>query len=96
MEQSLVLGQYEFQMVRIKGKITITSDGDFLWGEPIVLEHSPQRHKLVLNILLDSLSWPALKARDFQDVPNLKRFFDKGLICHDGQGVRLCGVYLRY
>jgi len=79
-EQSLVLGQYEFRMIRITGKITVTSDGEFLWGEPIILRHSPKRHKLVLNILLDSLSWPVIKERDYQDVPNLKKFFDKGLI----------------
>ncbi len=78
--QSLVLGQYEFRMVRIKGRIEITSDGDFLLGEPIPLQHSPKRHRLVLNILLDSLSWPAIKERNFQDVPNLKEFFTKGLI----------------
>ena len=79
-EQSLVLGKYEFRMVRVKGKLTIISDGDFLWGEPVVLQHSPDRYKLVLNILLDSLSWPAIKARNFQDVPNLKKFFAKGVI----------------
>ena len=78
--QSLVLGQYEFRMVRLMGEIKVTSRDDFLWGEPIILAHSPKRHKLVLNILLDSLSWPAIKARDFQDVPHLKNFFAKGLI----------------
>ena len=78
--QSLLLGRYEFRMVRVKGKISITSNCDFLFGEPIVLEHSPKRHKLVLNILLDSLSWPAVKQRGFQDIPNLKKFFDQGLI----------------
>ena len=79
-QQKLVLGQYEFRMVRVKGRIEITSGYDFLWGEPILMEHSSERHKLVLNILLDSLSYPVIKLRDFQDMPNLKRFFSKGLI----------------
>lgn len=79
-EQKLVLGQYEFRMVRVKGRITVSSNREFLWGEPIILQHSPKRHKLVLNILLDSLSYSAIKRCDFQDVPNLKEFFAKGII----------------
>ncbi|WP_303669627.1 sulfatase-like hydrolase/transferase [Selenomonas ruminantium] len=80
MEQSMVLGQYEFRMVRVKGKIKITSDGDFLWGEPIVLRHDSKRHRLVLNILLDSLSWAAVREDHYKDVPHLKKFFEQGLI----------------
>ena len=78
--KSLQLGQYEFRMIRISGKATITSEQEFIWGQPIMLGHRPERHKLVLNILLDGLNWTILQERDFADVPNLRKFFAQGLI----------------
>ncbi len=79
-ERIFILGKYEFRMIRLNKSVNISSEFDFVCGKPIVLEHSEKRHKLVLNILLDSLAYAALAQRNFQDVPNMMRFFQKGVI----------------
>lgn len=79
-ERIFILGKYEFRMIRISESVNISSEFDFICGKSIVLEHSEKRHKLVLNILLDSLSYAALAQRNFQDVPNMMRFFEDGVI----------------
>ena len=76
----LLLGKYEFTMVRLTKKIRLASNNMIAFGEPVQLEHSPKRHKLVLNILLDGLSWSAMAKRQFREVPHLTKFFSKGLI----------------
>ena len=79
-EKNLLLGKYEFTMMRCSGRFSLRSDKNIALGEPIILEHSPKRHKLVLNILLDGLSWSAMAKRCFKNLPNLLKFFSKGLI----------------
>ncbi len=79
-ERTFILGKYEFRMIRLNENVGLSSEFDFLCGEPIVLEHSNSRHKLVLNILLDSLSYAALAQREFQDIPNIMKFFKRGII----------------
>lgn len=76
----LQCGQDEFRHLRIEDDVTITSQDDFAFAEPIFLRHGLQRKKLVLNILLDGLSWASIKRHDYRDVPNLMKFFQKGII----------------
>ena len=49
-------------------------------GRPVKLGHSPKRRKLVLNILTDGLSWPAQRIDGYKNIPNIMRFFSKGVI----------------
>lgn len=79
-QMKVLLGQYEFSLLRCQGRMEVSSRQDMVAGEPILLEHQPHRHKLVLNILLDGLSWSAMAQWDFHHIPNLCRFFAKGLI----------------
>lgn len=79
-EGSIFLGREEFRFLHLAGKTKISSDAPFIVGEPILLRHSKRRKKLVLNILLDGLSWQAMKARGFRHMPNLMRFFSDGII----------------
>ena len=44
------------------------------------LGHSPKRKKVVLNILMDALSWKAVKERNYSLMPNTMKFFQKGII----------------
>ena len=73
-------GQYRYLFYRVEEPVTIRSAQPFAAARPIRLGHSPQRRKLVLNILVDALSWGAVKEFGYADVPNLMRFFSKGII----------------
>ena len=73
-------GQYRYLFYRIEEPVQIRSEQPFAAARPIRLGHSPKRKKLVLNILVDALSWAAVKASHYVDVPNLMRFFSKGII----------------
>ena len=86
-EGSISLGREEFRFLRFDKKAEISSDAPFVIGAPIPLGHSPRRRKLVLNLLLDGLSWQAMKARDFRPVPNLMRFFSEGVIFNNNYSV---------
>lgn len=50
-------GQYRYLFYRIEQPVHIRSDQPFAAARPIRLGHSPKRRKLVLNILVDALSW---------------------------------------
>ena len=76
----ILCGREEFRFLRLDGRTKISSKEPFVVGAPIPLGHSPRRKKLVLSLLLDGLSWQAMKARGFQPVPNLMRFFSDGVI----------------
>lgn len=73
-------GREEFRFLRLEGRTKISSAEPFVVGAPIRTGHGPGRRKLVLNLLLDGLSWQAMRARDFCHVPNLMRFFSDGVI----------------
>lgn len=73
-------GREEFRFLRLEGRTKISSDKPFVVGAPILPGHSPRRKKLVLNLLLDGLSWQAMKARDFRHIPNIMQFFADGVI----------------
>ncbi len=79
-EGSILSGRGEFRFLRLAGGTKVSSAEPFIVAAPILPGHSPRRKKLVLNILLDGLSWQAMRARDFRSVPNLMRFFSDGVI----------------
>ena len=77
----LEAGQWEFAFYRFEeGRTTIASESPFQIAEPVWLEHSPHRRKLVLNILADGLGWQVLKGQGYQAVPNIMKFFQEGVI----------------
>lgn len=65
---------------RIEEPVSISSNADLLVGEPIRLEHSPQRKKAVISVLLDGMCWRAIRDRNYDLVPNMLRFFSRGVI----------------
>ena len=79
-EGSILGGRGEFRFLRLEGGTKVSSAEPFIVAAPILPGHSPRRKKLVLNLLLDGLSWQAMRARDFRSVPNLMRFFSDGVI----------------
>ena len=75
-----ILGKWEYSYYRIENPVVINGDKEFVMGKPVLLEHSPKRKKLVLNILVDALSWQAMKEQNYALLPNTMRFFSKGII----------------
>ena len=80
MDRTMQLSCGEFNFYRVEEPTTFRSASPFLVGEPIVLQHSPQRRKFVLNILADGLAWHALRDEAEELMPNLLRFFSAGII----------------
>lgn len=79
-EYNAVLGKWEYNHYRIEQPVEIKGEKEFVMGKPILLEHSPKRKKVVLNILIDALSWQAMKEQNYALLPNTMRFFSKGVI----------------
>lgn len=77
------LSKWMFQYFRVDEPTTVSSEKDMVLGKFIPLGHSPKRKKVVLHILIDAMSWAAQKERDYQDVPNIMRFFQQGIIFND-------------
>ena len=75
-----VLGKYETSYYRVEHPTVFTSEAEFAAGRPIVLGHSPKRKKVVLNILVDALSWRAVREQDFALLPRTMQFFSRGII----------------
>ena len=78
----LYLGKGAFSLFRLEGPthVTPTDDRPYAIGTPIPLGHSPARRKLVLNILVDGLSWGVIRACFADCMPNTARFFARGTI----------------
>ena len=74
------LAKWSFHFYRLDAPTRISSEQPFVMGEPIPLVHSPRRHPVVINILIDALSWGVMRERGYQDVPNICQFFEKGVI----------------
>jgi len=76
------LGKWAFSYYRLQEDTTLrtTPDAPIAVGIPIRLGHSPHRKRLVLNILVDALSWPVMRPRFAQDMPNLAAFFKQGIL----------------
>lgn len=69
-----------FHYYRVNQPVTIKSDIPYVMGKPVPLKHDPKRKRLVLMIFHDALSQQDLTATDFANMPNTKKFFDKGTI----------------
>ena len=76
------LGKYAFSYFRCDESITLRSEEGvpYAVGTPIPLRHSPARKKLVLNLLIDGLCWPAVRAHFAEWMPRIARFFAHGTI----------------
>ena len=86
-EDRATLGKWVTSFFRLSERTEISSASPVILGKPIHLGHSPHRKKLVLHILIDALCWPEMKRRDFELMPNLMRFFSKGVIFNNHYSV---------
>lgn len=82
-EDSAWLGKGTFSYFRFDGRAEVRSAEPFVHGAPIVLRHSRNRRRVVLNILLDGLCWKEMIRQEYRYVPNLVRFFSQGIIFND-------------
>lgn len=78
--QNTFLAENEFSFFRLTEPTEIKSEQDLSFGKPLLLEHSSERKKVVINILADAMSWGQIKADNYKDVPHIKKFFEKGII----------------
>ena len=75
------LGKWAFSYVRLNETTTLRSnEAPFAVGTPILLKHSPARKKLVLNLLVDGLCWPAARGIFAEHMPRIAKFFSHGVI----------------
>ena len=76
------LGTCAFSHFRLSEttRFTAATDAPYAVGTPIRLGHSPARKKLVLNILVDGLSWNIAQSYFPEMMPNIARFFAHGVI----------------
>ena len=76
------LGKWAFSYFRLNETATLHSEGQapFAVGTPILLEHSPARKKLVLNLFVDGFCWPAARAIFAEHMPRAAKFFSRGVI----------------
>ena len=76
------LGKWAFSYFRLDETATLHSEGPapFAVGTPILLEHSPARKKLVLNLFVDGFCWPAARAIFAEHMPRTAKFFSRGVI----------------
>lgn len=81
------LGKWQYSFFRIEKAISIRSEHPFAVGKPIYLGHNSKRRKVLLNILVDGLPWCVIKEQGFRYVPNLLKFFKKGIIFNNNFSV---------
>ena len=76
------LGKWAFSHFRLSETthLDAADDAPYAVGTPIRLGHSRARKKLVLNILVDGLSWNVARTRFPDGMPNIARFFARGVI----------------
>lgn len=83
-DHEAILALHETKFLRLSQTTHFSLPQDakrgFALGRSIPLGHSPKRKKLVLNILTDGLSWAEQKREGFRNIPNILRFFQKGII----------------
>ena len=58
----------------------LTSDQAFIVSKPISTQRKKGKKRLILSLFMDGLSQRYLEKTNYQDMPNLKRFFEKGTI----------------
>ena len=78
--EDVLLGKWAFSNYRLSESATLTASEPFAVGTPILLGHDPRRKKLVLNILVDGLSWAAARMRFPHCMPRIAEFFSRGVI----------------
>ncbi len=81
------LGKWTTSFFRLTEDTEIVSEKPILCTKPIVLRHDRKRCKVVLNILLDGLCWRAIQEENYTLVPNILRFFQKGVIFNNHYSV---------
>lgn len=81
------LGQWSTSFFRLSEDTELTSKGNILCTPPIVLRHDRKRRKVVINMLLDGLCWRAIKDKNYELVPNILKFFSKGVIFNNHYSV---------
>ncbi len=81
------LGKWATSFFRLREDTEIKSAEGVLCTPPVVLRHDKKRCKVVLNILLDALSWKAVQQEDYALVPNILKFFQKGIIFSNAYSV---------
>ena len=81
--EDILLGKWAFSNYRLSESATLTASETFAVGTPIHLGHDPHRKKLVLNILVDGLSWAAARTRFPACMPRIAEFFSRGVIFDD-------------
>ena len=81
------LGKWATSFFRLREDTEIKAEEGLLCTTPIVLRHDKKRCKVVLNILLDALSWKAVQDEDYALVPNILNFFQKGIIFNNAYSV---------
>ena len=74
------LGKWAFSFFNLHADAELRSDAPYAVGTPILLGHSPQRRRLVLNIFVDALSWAIARPYAATHLPNIMRFFAHGTI----------------
>lgn len=79
-EKETQLGKYEFSFFRLEDPVKISADQPFVIGKPVFLQHHPKRRKVVLNILVDGLSWLEVKRQGYRSIPCMMKFFQRGII----------------
>ena len=81
------LGKWATSFFRLQEDTEIKSAEGVLCTPPVILHHDKKRCKVVLNILLDALSWKAVQDEDYTLVPNMLKFFKKGIIFNNAYSV---------
>lgn len=73
-----------FNYYRISEKIQISSENEFIVGEPVRLTQHGHLKKLVLSFFVDGLSWQLIEEEGLENVmPATHQFFSEGLVCRN-------------
>ena len=80
LDRTRMFSKGELNFYRVEEAVAFQSATPFIVGEPIILQHRPQCRKLVLSILADGLSWKGIDREAPTLVPNILKFFSKGII----------------
>lgn len=74
------IGKLESNFFRVNAPVELCSDREFAIAAPVELRHDPRRKKLVINILVDALSFKKMKENNFALMPRTYEFFHEGVI----------------
>lgn len=73
---------FKLEYFQINNDIRISSDNMLIVGEPIKLKKDKKKKKLVLNILIDTVSFCKINSKKFL-CPNIMKFFNKGMMFYN-------------